>query len=610
MLPYYDEFDDYGITIHDDTRIAQSFTTAEAVQCNGAVLWLARLGTPAGTLTVALYGVDGGGHPTGGPLASGTLGYSGLPTEYPGVPCSAVFSSPIALAASTRYAVVVFLSAGNEWNAIRLTYMMVGTYAGGKLQASTDAGVNWSDSAGDLRFATMSSANRFYVGGELSAGSYLHLVGDDGATLSQVYGVPTSTIPAPVVALAAGPTMADGLFVGCTDGKVYKMSRLTWGLDTSWATSGVYTAPAAIAGLATDTAGYLAVACAGSGTTPDVVLLDAAGAPVWSRAFSGAADVGSAVGFNASTGNPLFGPLFTGGGTPRTPQVLELARTDGSTLVTRGDDSQTWSSIGPQVRYTAGSEPYWYSRSKTGTSEVVSASAGTMTVNPFALDSIQSFDVAIGASTTVTIAALGGIFQQTRPDPTTSQYDTGGTSHALSRVGGVLYVAGDLAENEDSQTENISLLDATSLARLRGLALGTGALHALAIVDVTDAPPSKTAPIVTGTGKAGTPAVLRTVGLFSVGAPSGIDATHPVVITVKDSSGSTICSKTFDDVTVFPTNGYAELGGSLSASLSTTAPITVSIDPHIPGTIPECWICYVFLRDSHLMMSGIRMAAS
>jgi len=244
------------------------------------------------------------------------------------------------------------------------------------------------------------TAIRFFVGGNLNDGSYVWLVEDNGSVLTPIAGVSTAVIPDYVSALAVAATISGGLYAVC-DNKVYKMSRTTWGLDLSWATSGVYTAPASITSIAIDASNYIALACWGESTEADAILLDASGVVVWTKAYSSAANKGTAINFRTDNGNVLYAPYFTGS----TPQVLELSRIDGATLVTRGDDGTPWRDI-TACKYIAGGEPYWFSRSQTGAAQVVSADVGTMTSRDFLIETIFAFDIlGTGSSgTKITVA--------------------------------------------------------------------------------------------------------------------------------------------------------------------------------------------------------------
>ncbi|MCX5646515.1 MAG: hypothetical protein NTZ17_17820 [Phycisphaerae bacterium] len=157
-IPYYDQYDDNTVNIHGDWWCMQSFTPDTAFSCPAWTLWLAKVGIPNGTLTYALYNADGNGNPVNPALASATVSYAGVGTDYPGTPTTAMFASPVALLAATQYCMITHLSGGDEWACLRLTYKMVGSYAGGKRKASVDGGATWIDTVNDLRFAAWAAS--------------------------------------------------------------------------------------------------------------------------------------------------------------------------------------------------------------------------------------------------------------------------------------------------------------------------------------------------------------------------------------------------------------------------------------------------------------------
>ena len=236
---------------------------------------------------------------------------------------------------------------------------------------------------------------RFYVGGELNEGSYLWLIEDNGSTLTRIGGVPVSVIPDVVDYLAAAPTLGGGLYVACDD-KIYKVNRTSWLLDTTWATAGVYTAPSTIQYLAVDSSNYLAVACTANTVTANILLLNASGSLVWSRTYPGWCGGAGATNFRADNGNVLYGPFYSG----LTPKVLELARSNGATVATRGDDGTVWAGV-TACKYIPGLEPYWFIRTKIDEVQVASADVGTMTVDSFPTDTAWAFDVSSDLHTVI-----------------------------------------------------------------------------------------------------------------------------------------------------------------------------------------------------------------
>jgi hypothetical protein len=115
--------------------------------------------------------------------------------------------------------------------------------------------------------------------------------------------------------------------------------------------------------------------------------------------------------------------------------------------------------------------------------------------------------------------------------------------------------------------------------------------------------------ITVAPGGSGAVVTLADIGLFSVGAPSGIDATHVATLAVKTSGGATICSKTYNNVTVFPTNGYNALGTGLGYALSPESPVTITVTRAFSVTLPEFWVVFTYLRAGNKMCSGMRVGA-
>ena len=289
-----------------------------------------------------------------------------------------------------------------------------------------------------------------------------------------------------------------------------------------------------------------------------------------------------------------------------TPLLLEVSKSDKTSYTTKGDDGTVRrGGICACQYHTGATEPYQFIRRDLTTAELCSYTTGLITLRPVSVLLTRFAAISTTALVVGGPQYAGNSLWRFTAASQDAQVDTG------AAVNDVAYLPANAtvyAVNSTGGTENLTALN-TGLVRQYGLALGTDALYAVTPVTDADSPPSRMVPFVASTGTGGAASTLTAVGLFSVGAPSGIDAMHTVTLTIKDSSGATVCSKTFNNVTIFPTNGYVELGGSLSAAVSTTSPITVTVAPAVPGMLPEFWCVFVFLRDSHLMMSGIRVAA-
>jgi hypothetical protein len=236
---------------------------------------------------------------------------------------------------------------------------------------------------------------KFYISGTLSGGCYVWLMNDSGSEITEITGIPSSVIPAIARYMAAAPTIGGGLFVA-TETNIYKVKRDTHTLDTTWATNGIYGTTAVVKGLAVNADGYLAVALAGATSYSDVLVLDDTGTLVWSNAYSGASDKGSAIGFRADNGNVLYAKYFTGA----SPCVLELSYATGALIATYGNDGAAYLDI-YRTKYISGTEPIWFSRIAAASSQVVSAAVGVMTSTDFTKQ-VYTFDVGDDGNTIIT----------------------------------------------------------------------------------------------------------------------------------------------------------------------------------------------------------------
>ncbi len=178
----YHYYDDNTKAVYDATWLCQIVTPLTSYSLNSVNLLLAKLGAPSGTLTLSVYATDGVTHkPTGGALTSASIDYSGLGTSYPGTEVSPAFSSALPLTAGVQYALVLALSAGNSSNAIRMTYRMNGSYAGGQILVSIDSGINWTTDNGDFAFELNASGIKVISP---------TIAGTGTVTMSPVAGIP------------------------------------------------------------------------------------------------------------------------------------------------------------------------------------------------------------------------------------------------------------------------------------------------------------------------------------------------------------------------------------------------------------------------------------
>jgi hypothetical protein len=126
----------------------QTFTASADYDATRVDIWAAKgIGDTVGTVTVAIYAVDGSSHPTGSALASGTFTDTDIDdtTNYKWVQCD--MSSPVSLSQGTEYAVVVHGASLSAANVLIWSFDDDGAggsdYANGDQLWSTDGGSSW-----------------------------------------------------------------------------------------------------------------------------------------------------------------------------------------------------------------------------------------------------------------------------------------------------------------------------------------------------------------------------------------------------------------------------------------------------------------------------------
>lgn len=127
----------------------QSFTTTAGYSITRIDLHLAKeVGDDVGNITVALYAVDGSGHPTGAVLATGTIANADIPETGSADWITCTLSSAYNLATSTKYCIVVHGTSLNASNKLQWQYDDDGSgnsdFAGGDQEWSTDGGSSWA----------------------------------------------------------------------------------------------------------------------------------------------------------------------------------------------------------------------------------------------------------------------------------------------------------------------------------------------------------------------------------------------------------------------------------------------------------------------------------
>lgn len=141
----------------DLRRRGQTFTTADAYQTTSVKIYVRKVNSPAGNLTVAITATSGG-LPTGSWLASKVMLAADLPTSYDWV--EFIFTTPYNLSASTVYAIV---TDGDDFDGSNYVDWCGDssspTYADGNHVYSTDDGVSWTAlTTADQLFQTIGPA--------------------------------------------------------------------------------------------------------------------------------------------------------------------------------------------------------------------------------------------------------------------------------------------------------------------------------------------------------------------------------------------------------------------------------------------------------------------
>jgi hypothetical protein len=131
--------------------LAQTFTPATSHTLNTVSLQLYKVGSPAYTVTINLYAAGADDKPTGSPLASTTFLASSLTTTSTWYDYQ--FPTGYALAAGTKYALVLSATGGASGTMAYWRVNTAGTYGGGMKASSADQGVAWTtNSAADFMF--------------------------------------------------------------------------------------------------------------------------------------------------------------------------------------------------------------------------------------------------------------------------------------------------------------------------------------------------------------------------------------------------------------------------------------------------------------------------
>ena len=141
---YYNTGDDGYYPFHSTGWRAQTFTPATAHKITSVKLLLYRSGSP-GTVTVTIRATDVDSHPTGADLCSGTTNSNTLPTDSPFEWREITLGAGYNLAVSTKYAIVIRATDGNDANYVMWRADTSSpAYTGGCFELSGNSGTTWA----------------------------------------------------------------------------------------------------------------------------------------------------------------------------------------------------------------------------------------------------------------------------------------------------------------------------------------------------------------------------------------------------------------------------------------------------------------------------------
>jgi hypothetical protein len=146
---WYDVFttNNAGFNVYTQNLVCQTFTPTRSHYLNYVSLALYKVGTPAYTVTMAVYSTDNNHQPTGTALCSTTFAASSLTTtptwrEYR-------FATGNLVSAGTEYALILSGDGGTISSSAIARIDTTGTYSGGQRGYSSDGGTTWQMLSGD-----------------------------------------------------------------------------------------------------------------------------------------------------------------------------------------------------------------------------------------------------------------------------------------------------------------------------------------------------------------------------------------------------------------------------------------------------------------------------
>ena len=79
---------------------------------------------------------------------------------------------------------------------------------------------------------------------------------------------------------------------------------------------------------------------------------------------------------------------------------------------------------------------------------------------------------------------------------------------------------------------------------------------------------------------------MTRIGILTQGTPSGIDNSNTVVLTIKNSAGTTVVTKTYNAATQPPTNAFEDLGTLTTTAFTSTDYLTLTVTQGTTANMP------------------------
>ena len=147
LYQYYNADTYITNSIYEPYRSGQTFTTTVGYDLTSIKVFANRRGSP-GDVTVSLYKTDVNGKPTGATVSTGTIAEADLVDSVDDTGCAwvTVTMSAYTMEASTQYALVLRIAAGDALNKARFMYDQDGSpiYSGGTFLTTSDSGSSWT----------------------------------------------------------------------------------------------------------------------------------------------------------------------------------------------------------------------------------------------------------------------------------------------------------------------------------------------------------------------------------------------------------------------------------------------------------------------------------